>query len=137
MAQKILPPPEMKLEALPLRALDPSDNPSTPAKVDLGRLLFFDPILSATKTVACATCHHPNYGWADGRATPLGVGGRGLGPKRLPVKTEGIEVLVRNTPGLLNVAFNGLVSGQVYDPDKAPMFLDARESGLEAQVFHP
>ncbi len=137
LAQKVLPPPEMKLEALPLRSVDPDDNVSTPAKVELGRLLFFDPILSATKKVACATCHHPDYGWADGRATPLGVGGKGIGPRRLPMKTEGIGILVRNTPGLLNVAFNGLVSGQDYDPKKAPMFLDVRESGLEAQLFHP
>ncbi len=137
LAQKTPLPPEMKLAALPLRAVDPGDNVSTPAKVELGRLLFFDPLLSATKTVACATCHHPSYGWADGRATPLGVGGRGIGPKRLPVDTAGIEPLPRNTPGLLNVAFNGLVSGQVYDPKRAPMFLDARESSLEAQVFHP
>ncbi len=137
LAQKIALPPEMKLEALPLRAIDPSDNPSTPAKVELGRLLFFDPLLSATKTVACATCHHPSYGWADGRATPIGVGGRGIGPKRLPVRTAGIDPLPRNTPGLLNVGFNGLVSGQVYDPKKAPMFLDVREGGLEAQISHP
>lgn len=137
MAQKVPPPPEMELAPLPLRSIDPSDNPSSPAKVELGRLLFFDPILSATETVACATCHHPSYGWADGRATPIGVGGHGIGPKRLPVKTKGIDPLPRNTPGLLNVAFNGLVTGQVYDPRNAPMFLDARESGLEAQVFHP
>ena len=137
LGQKVPAPPEMKLAALPLRAVDPVGNPSTPAKVELGRLLFFDPLLSATKTVACATCHHPSYGWADGRATPLGVGGQGIGPKRLPVNTDGIEPLPRNTPSLLNVAFNGLVSGQIYDPKKASMFLDARESSLEAQIFHP
>ena len=137
LAQKVPAPPEMKLDALPLQVIDPSDNLSTPAKVELGRLLFFDPLLSATRTVACATCHHPSYGWADGRATPIGVGGQGIGPKRLPVKMSGIDPLPRNTPSLLNVAFNGLVSGQVYDPKKAPMFLDARESGLEAQIFHP
>lgn len=137
LAQKAPVPAEMKLEALPLRVIDPIDNPSTPAKVELGRLLFFDPVVSATKSVACATCHHPRYGWADGRTTPLGVGGRGIGPERLPVNTAGIDPLPRNTPGLLNVAFNGLVSGQVYDPKKAPMFWDARENSLEAQVFHP
>lgn len=136
-AQKVPAPPEMNLAALPLRAVDPVDNPSTPEKVALGRLLFFDPLLSASRTVACATCHHPSYGWADGRATPLGAGGRGIGPKRLPVEVTGIEPLPRNTLSLLNVAFNGLVSGPPYDPAKAPVFWDARESGLEAQVFHP
>lgn len=137
LAQKAPAPAEMKLAALPLRAVAPVDNPSTAAKVELGRLLFFDPLLSATKTVACATCHHPRHGWADGRATALGVGGRGIGPERLPVNTAGISPLPRNTPGLLNVAFNGLVSGQVYEPENAPMFWDGRASSLEAQVFHP
>lgn len=136
-AQKVPAPAEMKLAALPLGAVDPSDNPSTPGKVALGRLLFFDPLLSATKTVACATCHHPSYGWADGRSTPLGAGGRGIGPQRLPVEVTGIEPLPRNTLSLLNVAFNGLVSGQPYDPAMAPLFWDARVSGLEAQVSHP
>jgi len=130
-------PPEMELAALPMSASSPADNPSTPEKVALGRLLFFDPVLSATLTVACSTCHRPNFGWADGRPTPIGVGGLGAGPKRLPVKAAGIEVLSRNTPGLLNVAFNGLLSGRAYDPEKAPIFWDAREEGLEAQVFHP
>lgn len=136
-AQKSVIPQEMKLAALPLSVVDPKGNPSTPEKVALGRLLFFDPILSATQKVACSTCHNPRYGWADGRATPLGVGGRGIGPGRLPVEVTGIEPLTRNTPGLLNVAFNGLVVGQAYDPAKAPMFFDSRESGLEAQLFHP
>ncbi|MCB1225924.1 MAG: hypothetical protein KDK99_08965, partial [Verrucomicrobiales bacterium] len=130
-------PPEMKLAALPRSAIDPPDNPSTPEKVALGRLLFFDPVLSATEKVACSTCHHPRYGWADGRATPLGVGGRGIGPQRLLSEPSGIEPLQRNTPGLLNVGFNGLVSGSTYDPEKAPMFWDAREAGLEAQLLHP
>ena len=136
-AQIVPPPPEMELAALPIRAADPEDNPSTPEKIELGRLLFFDPILSGTRTVACATCHHPRHGWADGRSTPIGVGGRGIGPERLPVDTRGVDPLPRNSPGLLNVAFNGLVSGSAYEPKKAPMFWDARESGLEAQVFHP
>ncbi len=136
-AQKPAAPPEMKLAALPLSAIDPADSLSTPEKVALGRLLFFDPILSATKKVACSTCHNPEYGWADGRATPLGVGGQGTGPNRLPVELTGIEPLSRNTPGLLNVGFNGLVSGQPYDPVAAPMFFDGREESLEAQVFHP
>jgi cytochrome c peroxidase len=56
--------------SLPARAPEPADNPPTPAKITLGRLLFFDPILSATQTVACATCHHPKFTWADRRATP-------------------------------------------------------------------
>ncbi len=40
----------------------------------LGRLLFWDPILFGEKDIACATCHHPNFGYADGRDLPIGVG---------------------------------------------------------------
>src|SRR5438105_1871759 len=102
-------PPEMRLEALPSRAPDPPDNPTTPAKAALGRLLFFDPVLSATRTTACATCHHPTLGWADGRAAPIGVGGIGLGAERKFREANGMPLLMRNAPTILNVGFNGLV----------------------------
>lgn len=48
------------LAALPALALDPVDNPRSEAKVELGRLLFWDPVLSGGRDVACATCHHPD-----------------------------------------------------------------------------
>ncbi len=115
-------PPEMQLAALPARAPEPADNPATPAKIALGRLLFFDPILSATKTVACATCHHPEHGWTDGRAVPVGTD---------------LTLLTRNAPSLLNVGFNGLVAGVKLDPRDAPMFFDNRVQSLEAQVLVP
>ena len=67
--------PNTKIEALPQTATLPTD---TPAQIALGRLLFFDPILSATRTVACATCHQPQHGWADGRPTPVGVRADGI-----------------------------------------------------------
>ena len=127
----------MRLEALPAHAPEPADNPSTHAKIRLGRLLFFDPILSATQTVACATCHHPQFGWADARATPLGVGGSGLGPARVLGENTSAAPLTRNVPSLLNVGFNGLVAGKQADPKTAPMFLDSRAQSLEAQVLHP
>lgn len=130
-------PAAMRLEALPPRAPDPADNPSTPAKVRLGRLLFFDPILSATQTVACATCHHPKFGWSDGRATPLGIGGRGIGPARVLAENAGATPLLRNAPSLLNVGFNGAVAGQPPNPGGAPMFWDSRAQGLESQALHP
>lgn len=44
----------------------PANNPSTEAKVELGRMLFWDPILSGEKDMACASCHHPNFGYGDG-----------------------------------------------------------------------
>jgi cytochrome c peroxidase len=130
-------PPEMQFEALPWRAPDPADNPSTAGKVELGRLLFFDPILSSTKDVACATCHHPGFGWGDGRSTPVGVGGAGLGPLRTFQGVASLPVLTFNAPSLLNVGFNGLVAGRSLDPGAAPMFWDARVQGLERQALAP
>jgi cytochrome c peroxidase len=53
----------------------PADNPQTPDKVALGKLLFFDPRLSGPNTVACATCHQPAKGMSDGLARPSGVKG--------------------------------------------------------------
>jgi len=47
----------------PLRV--PGENPITPEKVALGKLLFFDKRLSVDRSVACASCHHPQYAWAD------------------------------------------------------------------------
>lgn len=131
-------PPEMRLSPLPAHPREPADNRSTPEKVQLGRLLFFDPILSGSQTVACATCHHPDFAWTDGRATPLGIGGKGLGAARqLQTGAGAFRPIARNVPSLLNVGFNGLLSGVPYDPATAPMFWDARAHGLEEQVLHP
>ncbi len=126
--------PNTRIEALPRSASLPSD---TAAKIELGRLLFFDPVLSATRDVACATCHHPQHGWADGRSTPLGVHAEGLGPQRRLVRGAAFLPLTLNTPSVLNAAFNGIESGKAFDPAKAPMFWDNRVLGLEAQVLAP
>lgn len=53
----------------------PADNPQTPGKVALGKLLFFDPRLSGPNTVACATCHQPGAGLSDGLPRSIGVNG--------------------------------------------------------------
>ena len=53
-----------------------------PAEARLGQLLFYDPILSGNRNVACATCHHPRFGTSDGVSLSLGDGGIGLGPDR-------------------------------------------------------
>lgn len=50
---------------------EPEDNPTTPERAELGRLLFFDPVLSNSDDIACATCHHPDLGFSDGRATSV------------------------------------------------------------------
>jgi cytochrome c peroxidase len=126
--------PNTKIEALPRSAALPTD---TPAKVELGRLLFFDPILSATRYVACATCHHPKFGWADARPTPLGMHASGIGPQRRLVKAAEFQPLRRNTPTILNAAFNGIESDKPFDPQAAPMFWDNRVQSLEAQALVP
>ena len=53
----------------------PADNPQTPEKIALGKLLFFDTRLSGPNTVACATCHQSSKGMSDGLARPIGVKG--------------------------------------------------------------
>ena len=78
------------------------------AVVELGRLLFWDPVLSREMDVACATCHHPDFAYADGRALALGTRSAGLGPDRVDLSGGEIPVLDRNTPTVLNVAFNGV-----------------------------
>jgi cytochrome c peroxidase len=52
----------------------PPNNPYSEAKDKLGRMLFFDPILSGSRTVACASCHNPGLSWVDGRKQAAGVG---------------------------------------------------------------
>ena len=69
----------------------PEDNPFSEAKAELGRLLFFDPRLSANSAVSCASCHQPDQGWGD--ALPLSFGYAG-------------SVHWRNTPTVINSAFH-------------------------------
>src|SRR5258705_11581251 len=71
------------LSALPPTPKAPGDNPTTPAKVALGRLLFWDPLLSGHQDVACASCHHPHNGYAEDRYLSLGVTAISLGSIRL------------------------------------------------------
>src|SRR5260221_348507 len=85
------------------------DNPLTAARVALGRRLFFDPILSADRTVACASCHRPDHGFAsDGR--PRGIHG---------------QALTRRAPSLLNRAYG------------SAFFWDGRTKSLEEQALEP
>ena len=51
----------------------PADNPLTPAKVELGRQLYFDKRLSRDGTVSCATCHDPALGWTDCKPVSDGI----------------------------------------------------------------
>ncbi|HTK86988.1 MAG TPA: cytochrome c peroxidase [Nitrospiraceae bacterium] len=51
----------------------PKDNPLTIEKVELGKLLFFDPRLSADNTISCASCHMPQLAWTDGQQVSIGI----------------------------------------------------------------
>ena len=88
----------------------PDDNDLSQAKVDLGRRLFFERKLSRDGSMACATCHDPRRAFTDGRATAVGIGGRGG---------------TRNVPTLVNRGYG------------AAFFWDGRAPSLEQQVLEP
>jgi len=73
--------------------------------VELGQLLFFDPLLSGNKNIACATCHHPRFGTSDGLSLGVGEGGVGLGTQRRLAATENRpeQRIGRNSPALFNL----------------------------------
>jgi cytochrome c peroxidase len=89
---------------------NPSGNPPTPPKIALGKRIFEDVELSATGTIACATCHDPKLAFADGEPKGKGVTNRRL---------------ARHTPSLWNVAWSPL------------LFWDGRASSLENQIRFP
>lgn len=75
-----------------------------PARVELGWLLFYDPILSGNQSVSCATCHHPSLGTADGVSLSIGDGGSGLGTNRVVDPDNPPEQRIpRNAPALFNL----------------------------------
>jgi cytochrome c peroxidase len=82
----------------------------TPQQIDLGRYLFFDPALSGDGSVSCASCHHPDQGFSDGRGRSVGIGG---------------QQVARAAPTLWNVAF------------QKRLFWDARAQNLEEQAQGP
>ena len=128
---------EEELFPLPLEAQSPADNASTPEKIELGRLLFWDPVLSGSKDVACATCHHPDFGYAEPLDLSIGVHGTGLGTARRFAIGGNLPLVKRNSQTILNVAFNGMAGDGSHDPAAAPMFWDLRATSLEAQALEP
>lgn len=130
--QVVLSPEDNPFGALPEMVIDPVDNPSTPEKVNLGRMLFWDPILSGDGDIACATCHHPEHDYAENLETSLGVGGRGLSRAR-----RGGTLVKRNSMTILNTAFNGIDENGNYDPANTVSFWDNREKSLEDQALKP
>lgn len=60
----------------PKKMTYPIDNKSTPSRVELGKLLFFDKRLSASDDISCASCHQPKKGWASNNAKEIGTNGK-------------------------------------------------------------
>ena len=79
-------PPLAVLPPVPI----PADNPITPEKLELGRMLFFDPRMSADGSLSCNSCHPSDAGW--GVRTPISFGGPGTSHWR-------------NSPTLLNIGY--------------------------------
>lgn len=97
-------------ESLPASAPAPENNPTTAEKVSLGKMLYHDPRLSSTGTVACASCHNTMLGGEDNRPNSMGVNGQTGG---------------RSAPTVWNAAFN------------AVQFWDGRAASLEEQAAGP
>ena len=97
-------------QALPKTAPAPADNPTTAAKVELGKMLYMDPRLSSTGTVSCNSCHNVMEGGDDSRAVSMGVNGQTGG---------------RSAPTVWNAAFYSV------------QFWDGRANLLEDQAKGP
>jgi len=117
----------------------PADNLPRPERIELGRLLFYDPILSGEKDVSCGTCHHPDFAFADGRQFGAGVSGVGLGPARTvsqsAITGNPITLEPRNSPTVFNTAYNGDEMGRI--THEGFQFHDGRVRGLEEQALKP
>jgi len=117
----------MATAALPQSlSLEPAKFPELDMReVEVGRFLFYDPILSGNKTVSCSTCHHTKLGTSDGLPLGIGDGGNGLGTERVVDPNNMPEQRVpRNSPALFNLGAAQFVS----------LFHDGR---LEADLNRP
>ncbi|MDO6517678.1 cytochrome-c peroxidase [Zobellia uliginosa] len=123
--------------ALPQKVKSPKDNPASPEKEALGKLLFYDPVLSGNKDVACATCHHPQNGYAEFLDISIGPNATGLGARRKFNAPNDIPFVKRNAPTIINSAYNGIDPFGNYDPEQATMFWDDRVKSLEKQALEP
>jgi cytochrome c peroxidase len=89
---------------LPRAVSDDDFRPVRMEEAQLGQLLFWDPILSGNRNIACGTCHHPRFATSDGLSLGMGEGGRGLGPDRVADPANLPEQRIpRNSPALFNL----------------------------------
>jgi len=89
---------------LPKPVTDADYRPVNGAEARLGQLLFYDPILSGNRNIACSTCHNPKFATSDGLSLGLGEGAVGLGPDRHVLATDVPEQRIpRNAPALFNL----------------------------------
>jgi cytochrome c peroxidase len=86
----------------------------SPQQIDLGRYLFFDPVLSADGSISCASCHDPAQGFADGRAHAVGIDG---------------QTLPRSAPSLWNIGF---FSTLLWDGSKTSL-----EEQMQGPLYSP
>lgn len=136
---------------MPAPVTDDMYRPVRIEEAELGQLLFYDPILSGNKSVACATCHHPTFGTGDGLSLGFGDGGIGLGPERR-VDPQNIpeERIPRNAPALFNLGaheftvmfHDGRLEADISKPSgiRTPMGADMEQgfaSVLSAQTMFP
>jgi cytochrome c peroxidase len=94
----------------PVEVPHPADNAPTAERVALGKQLFFDPRLSGSGFLSCASCHNPAMGWSDGLPTGFGHDFKRLG---------------RATPTILNTVYQPL------------LMWDGRKPNLEQQALGP
>lgn len=125
------------LAALPMEVQVPLNNLITKEKILLGKLLFFDPILSGGKDIACATCHHPSSGFAENIDLSIGVNGKGFSSHRTFLIPNDIPFVKRNSQSIINTAYNGISNEGIGDVAFAPMFWDLRVRSLEKQALEP
>ena len=122
------------------------------AQVTLGKMLFYDKIVSGNQNISCATCHHPFAATADGLSLSVGEGGIGISTSRMTgVGSEMVhERVPRNAPAIFNLGakeftvmfHDGRVTEDATQPsgflspagDQLPMGLD---SALAAQAMFP
>ena len=123
-----------RIAALPDTCRYPADNPPTSEKQH-SEDCFLRSHFIGRQRCSPATCHHPEFGYAESLEISIGVNGSGLGEQRTFNTPNDIPFTKRNSQSILNTAFNGIDINGNYSPEKAPMFWDLRASGLEAQAI--